>query len=398
MNLLIKLLLITLAFTSAFAISSWLPIPVIINLLILIFSIFRSIDTKEKPNFNQLDIFPIALLLSLYLSLIININNIDTKAINHTLAYTFCITILYLFNALILRGFKFNILKYVTIGFIIATVFTIIEFININLLKFNINNIIPRPTVSTYEPTFYGIIIRARSFFEESGYLGAFVATISPLAFYYSIQKKNRKLKLFIVILTLFNIVLSFSISLWLFLPISILTGSLLKKAKKKSFIIDFLKVFVFCSFLVLIFWHYFHFVYNEIISKFNSFSFDDRLSKASDNLGIIKNSNIIHLLFGYGPGSYEYLKVQPAISFYLNLFRDSGILGLSIFFVWIFFIIYESISSKTIFSYYYLISLLALLFFLIATPNYFYSFIWLIFILGTSFLKNHQNEFTYYN
>ena len=69
------------------------------------------------------------------------------------------------------------------------------------------------------------------------------------------------------------------------------------------------------------------------ILSKFDSTSFSSRTSLNEDSLNYIREHySLLHLLWGYGPGSYDYLNLEAAISTYVNIIRDLGLIGLFLF------------------------------------------------------------------
>jgi hypothetical protein len=378
-----KLYFFFLPFVNAFNFSSILIIPLIISIINFIEILFTNKFRKLK----FLDYTFLLFLIIICISIILNIKHVNEKFINHSLSYLAIIIFFYYIPTIILKDISVKIFfKIITYSYIIILLFGIIEFICANFFYIDFS-FIPRPTVQSYYPTFFGILIRARSIFEESGYFASYIAIVSPLVFYYLKITQSKKLLIFSTILFVFAIFTAFSVSFFMFFPLAIIISFIIQKGlnifENKKLLFSFLLFIVIITIVYYFYNEEIDYILEEaIISKFYSYSFYDRYNKFIENINVFVDSDILHLLFGYAPGSYKYLKIEPAISFYINLLRDLGVVGLFSFLLVNVISFIFILRSKKIFSKYIMVSFILMHMFFISNPNYFYPYYLLIYVL----------------
>lgn len=369
-----QLYFLSLPFVSAFNFSQIFVIPLVVCMLGLILRGATG-QIKHLP-LTQLDKLVALFLASALLSTTINANSLNSKTVNHLLA-VFAGWLLFYFAAerLAQRLSIERILHLLFIGYIATIVFGIFEFTVANFTDLDINAMIPRPAVEGYTPGFLSILlIRARSFFEESGYFAAYMAMLAPLMVHYLWHiRTERWLRIAFVVLTLIGYFIAFSISLFIFLPAAVFIAHLLRSIflrghlSRKAILaysISLAAIITIISTPLLM---------DEVfLRKFDGNSFDDRQRRFSSTIELISESHWVQQLFGYGPGSYFYLNVEPAGSMYLNFLRDFGALGLIAFlliqgYAAINMMLGTSALSKALFT-----SIIVELLFFVSTPIYF--------------------------
>lgn len=376
----IRIYLLSLPFVNAFAFSTVLIWPLIISLLMFMKLIFNYKIFRFKINaFNIIYIF---FLMIVSLSLLLNLNHLDVKMLNHSIAFFSVVVLFYFIPSIFINEISIErILKYLSIIFFVVLLFSVIEFILINFMNNNLINLIPRPSIEYYKPTFI-IYIRARCFFEESGHFASFLATLLPFVYLYIFRlKKNITLKYIFIILFFLATFAVASVSLLLIITLLFILLNVKKFFKTRLFAI--LAILLIPLFLIM-----FESLYNVfdlvVLNKFASGSFEDRWSKLFITLNYIYKNGTYEILFGYGPGSYNYLKIIPSITFYINLLRDLGLAGLITFFIlniFTYFYIIDHIKQE--YQKYFLFSLFSILLFLLAIPNYFFPHFQLVYLLA---------------
>ena len=157
-----------------------------------------------------------------------------------------------------------------------------------------------------------GKFYRSRTLFEESNFQGMWVLS----SLYILHVKRMIKIEIALMVL-LVNIVTTFSVSLILSGATIILINSLHKIRLKRLILSGF-----FISALLSN-------AGSEILIKLNGYSALDRMDKVVSTLKYMQNGTLENLVLGYGPGSFQYILIEPSISVLLNSFRDYGILGL---------------------------------------------------------------------
>lgn len=363
---------LSLPFVSAFNVSQIFVIPLMVGVLAITWALLTG--GIGRLNLIQFDILVLLFLISVLISVAANLATMEAKNLNHVLAI-FAGYLLFYFSAerFSRRLTIEDILRLLFIGYVITLVFCIIEFLIVNFTSYDINAIVFRPAVEDYTPGFLDIIlIRSRSTFEESGYFAAYLGMMAPIMTYYlwRVQHSSWPRIVFIVGSGLAYF-MSFSVSLFIFLPVAIAATSLARTVVelriKRDAVTTYLLILL--GLVALTSTDLFDVM---ILRKFDGFSFQDRSDRFSATVDLVFNAPLRNILFGHGPGSYFNLNVQPAVSVYLNFLRDLGLVGLasylllSIYALWGLFCAKDALGRALFLSY-----LVTLLFF-ISTPIYF--------------------------
>ncbi len=280
--------------------------------------------------FTVVDSFIVLFLFSVVLSTIVNISSLDQKQVNHTISWFVCFLLFFYVNRLYLDRIDmdevFAILRHC---YVIVLIFCIAEFFSSIALGIDLNQYIPRPQGRNYEASFLFVLPRSRAFFTESGYAGMYIALTYPFVIYQ--MKRDRFGKLYKAILLILTVLAAFTIystTLFLFFPLIffiVFLFSSRKLFKKFLVIVPILGVALVC------FWSYiWSFLDVLIFYKFNTSSSDIRSDNMHENIEYIKHSSVLQLIFGHGPGSYFKAGLTDAApSIYVNVLRDSGVIGL---------------------------------------------------------------------
>jgi hypothetical protein len=313
---------------------------------------------------------------------LLNYTSNNTKIVNHFMAWLTSIIIFFLSPYSLLKSTMikqaYNVLY---IAFYITILFGILEFVDVNILHLNIVNKVPRPDGNNYDPLFIGGI-RVRSFFAESGYFGMFVALYLPLILYFERGKLTKKKNIILLVLTGTAMLCTFSTTFFILLLFFLLFTFIFYK--RENLLIRMFIVFFFFIVIYIFFKNAIDTIlYVGILSKFSSTSIVSRNIMNAESLNLMFNdSSILHMLFGYGPGSYDYLGIDAAISTYINIFRDLGVIGLSLFILFYLSIMIKALRNKDLLSKYLLISLTSSMVYFQTNTSYYYAFIWFIPIL----------------
>lgn len=370
--------IVSFPFVDAFAFSGTLNFSIIFSVILFGFFLI-----KGKYTFNTQTLLLIFFLINLVFSFIINYENGNSKLLNHSLAW-FTSIILFFYSPLILFKKKLipSILKTVYIIFYITILFSIVEYIDINLIHLGIANSIPRPPADEYNPWFiFGI--RSRSFFRESGYFAMFVSLYLPIICYIERGRLTSTKNLLLFLFSAISMILTFSTTFFIILISLIIYSFILYKYK--GFILRASILSIFLLIIYVCFKSTIDTVFDIVIlSKFNSTSFTTRDSLNTDSLNyILHRSSWIKMFIGFGPGSYDYLGIDAAISTYINIFRDLGLLGLLSFILFYVSVFVKLLKSKDVISKYLLISVFCSMVYFQTNTSYYFAFSWFVIILA---------------
>ncbi len=121
-------------------------------------------------------------------------------------------------------------LQFITYTTIISALYGNAEFISSNFFGVNLNDYVPRPSRTFYNPSVLGLYYRARGFAPESGVYTQMLELFGPLTIYYLFFSRYCKwLKIFKILSTLsiiFSILFAASSATFVALPLSIIIFS----------------------------------------------------------------------------------------------------------------------------------------------------------------------------
>ncbi len=276
-----------------------------------------------------------------------------------------------------------KVLKILYYSYVFTSIFGIAEFYIVNFTTLDLNSIVFHASVEEYTPSFLALFIRSRSFFAESGHWASYMAVLSPLMFYYLWYMQPRAIqKFFFISVSMVSYFVAFSTSLFLFLPLSIFIGFFLKQLIDQRISLKSILVYFLLFLALFYFLNSDLFMQGMVLNKLESNSFDDRNEKFLSTVNLMYNSDILNLLFGYSPGSYEVLNIKPAISVYVNFFRDIGLVGVLIYILTNIYLLFKILKLNHSISIFLFISSLVSQLFFIGIPDYFYPHFFLCLIL----------------
>ena len=238
--------------------------------------------------------------------------NYPKISLAHFVIWNICIYLFLFSEFLVILINNHSFLKGLKLSLIVISIITMMEFYLSNYSNIFLDEILPYHLVTEYRPTFMGKFYRSRTLFEESNFQGMWA--LSSLYILY--VKKMIRIEAALIIL-LVNIITTFSVSLIVSGAVIILINSFNK--------IRLNRLLLAALFLLILL----RSTGPEILIKFNGYSALDRTDKIVRTLAYMKNAQFENFLFGFGPGSFKYLTIDPSISVLLNSFRDYGLIGL---------------------------------------------------------------------
>lgn len=397
----IKYLLVFMGFVSAFSIDAIVPLPMIISFFMMINLLIDIINRRAIKKITYkitipLFIFFIVLIISYYKQAIII--GFNRTAFNHLLSYAGTIIMYLVVPLLSFKHFDFKIekiFKYISIGLIIVSIFTIVEFLTKNFTQISFDQFIYRPLVRDYAPT-YRIagdrFIRARGVAVESGHLAMYISMFLPFLYYYykyiEINQKKLVLTMLLVVTALF---LTFSAAALFENSLTILLLFLLFSFKKINK--GLTRHGIIFGFIVLIILFIFGYIlvntqiFGGMLAKISlsgTSSGDDRISRWINALKLFR----LNPLLGAGPGITSIIYGTGSTNFYLELLTQVGILGITplLFMMFTIFSLIFNIDYNI--KYVFLYSLTISLIHYALISDYWYPWIWLLIAIVLHFYE----------
>lgn len=210
---LVGIFIVLTPFTSYFAVSSWLRLPVIV-LLILVSLSLLSIAIKQKIAIAALkidreDFFLLSFLILVWTSWLFGFR--EGRSLNHAIAYTFAVGFYYFIFRMIVNNNQINstfILRHFAITSIICCSIIILDWILINLFSIGIRDYFVNIENNTANMLYF-----QRAYFfsvggvaEEPGSMALLLNITAPLGLLYFEQRQNSKT--YNILLTLYGVAL----------------------------------------------------------------------------------------------------------------------------------------------------------------------------------------------
>jgi len=414
-NRLFFVYILAMPFTSAFALSGTINLPIIAALFLLGFNVIQNVKNKSLPiNFINNEVVLISLFLFFVLiSFLVN-GLAYSFSLNHTLAYFSSFLLFFISPYLFFishtspKQLLASTLKVVFIAVLISSLFSLFEFTLTNFLSINVTDFIPRANVKEYDPLITGFLIRSRGFAEESGHYGFMMELFAPLSIYYLYFSNFCTLKPMIKNIATFCIVISiitsFSVSSFILIPFSILLAIVLKFNLIRNDLFRNYKKILLTIFVVLIVWQIINaFIpLNEILQitldeKFDSFSLNDRQERSDYFWQKFPKLPIENILFGSGPSWYKIFEHDDSYTFlsvYQTIAFENGLISLAIFLMVIFFVLIKLYQIKHIISIFLLTSFIAGLLHYNNISNYWYPWFWFLLAFIMFYYYSFQQKY----
>lgn len=364
---------LSLPFVSAFNVSQIFVIPLVVGVLGLVW--FAATGQVRRLPVIEIDKLVILFLGCMLVSVVVNLPAMGSKNFNHIFAILAGYVLFY-FGAerLAQRLTVERILHLLFLGYMVTLFFGIVEFMIVNFTSLNINAIIFRPAVEDYSPGFLDIIlIRARSTFEESGYFAAYMGMMAPLMVHYLWKvRTERWLRWIFIGTTATCYFMAFSVSLFILLPFAVALTTFLRTLTERRMSKGVVLAYAVLILLVLMVVAIPGLLEALILRKFEGNSFQDRNERFAATIALMTRSHWQQLVFGYGPGSYFGLGIQPAVSVYLNFLRDLGLIGLLAYLLLGGYALINLFIARDTLGRALFLSYLVVLLFFVSTPIYF--------------------------
>lgn len=318
-----------LPFTSVFALSGWVNLPVLISLLVIFVLIFKGI---HHPNPFDVIVFATFVLPAVFSGIANFKYATEEKFLSHLLSYFFVFFTFYLVSREILQRHPAALLKGVVGGLVFSIIFAFIEFTIALTLGYEPLSYIPRFTANEYDATFSSIL-RVRSLVEESGHYALYLGIITPIALLFMTDRLPKIFARTLIAAVCFAMIFTFSTSGIIFLIISAIVASFVAHA---SFVKIVIRV---AGLAVLVLLVYFGVLIlfkidltNIVTDKSNNLN--GRLGPFDESWAYFQNAGILQIFFGLGPGYYAYRDLEPVISLPALTIFQNGLFGFILYIV----------------------------------------------------------------
>jgi hypothetical protein len=374
-----------LPFTSVFAISGLITLPVILSLIFFVFiGLFHGHRLNNKNLFVILS-FILLLFISSFSAQITD-STYNKNFLPHLFSYIFVILFFYYVSVRVIStAFNF-FLTGCLVGFIISLTFGAVEFVLVQYGFHDVVSSIPRNAREIYIAEAFGFI-RIRSLMDESGFFALYLCILGPVLYTLKIRYFNSFLRKLLILLYIINMTLTFSTSAILSFGI-ILPFVIMAYGKNISYKV----IYILLSSIVAIL------SINLLNNTLDIYMLDIISSKIETGNGrwgplvtsynAFINSSPQTLLFGFGAGYGGRLNIDPVMSLVLLMLFELGIVGL-VWYLFIFYLAFKNVSKiNVIHRPYMAFSILSAFFFYIFISNYWFPWVWVILAL----LINYQN------
>ncbi|WP_407264079.1 O-antigen ligase family protein [Tenacibaculum maritimum] len=381
-------------FTSFFALSAWLRLPVIINQLLFI-TLLITLLKNNRINTKWLvkeDLYLLSFLGLIWLSFFLGFR--EKRSFNHSLAYTNAIIFFFFLSKYVihfLRVSSIKIAKVFYLSFIFSSIIILIDFIGKNYYNFSL-----RETYATSESSNMNYFIRSNMFrvggvAEEPGSMALFYNIYFGVSLYYLYQKD--KIKLFKWLFILFALVhfamlSNAGITLTLVaLIIIFLINKLQHKVISKTqlfWIVGVFSLLILSSFFI-IFFDIGH--SNKFLEDFSNKIFFNESHKSYSSSGqrLLQWQRALvnffkHPILGNGPGFGVHEDTEGYLSIYLTILSDIGFIAFVFFMGFIKKIIEKVMLLPIHIRNFILFSNITLLFHIFIVADFYHAPIWILF------------------
>ena len=342
---LVGIFIVLTPFTSYFAVSSWLRLPVIV-LLILVAVFLLSIAIKQKIaaaalKVDREDFFLISFLLLVWASWLLGFG--EGRSLNHAIAYTFAISFYYFIFRIIVNDNHIDsvfILRHFAITSIICCTIIILDWTLINLFSIGIRDYFVNVENNTANMLYF-----QRAYFfsvggvaEEPGSMALLLNITAPLGLLYFEQRQNSKA--YNILLAMYGVALFCLFSTAglfnLFFAIGVLYLYNLIESKKIRISLNRI-IFISAGLIAIIIiavnnQHVIDSITNEISQKLSLNTRDASASIRTETWYKAFRDWRMNPLLGNGPGHGVQLYGSGYHSVYFSILADLGILSIFAF------------------------------------------------------------------
>lgn len=385
-------------FTSFFAISAWLRLPVIINQIlffVLIIGALQKGALKAKWIIKE-DLYLLSFLALVWISFFLGF--FEKRSFNHSLAYTNAIIFYFLlskYTIKLLHISSLEIVKVVYWSFITSSIIIVIDFIGKNYYNISLRELFTDTDGKISNMDYYIRFgyYRVGGVAEEPGTMALFYNLYFGLSLYYlHLKNKTKKYKwlLFIFIISHFammsnaGVILPFAAVILIFLTNKL---SKLTITKKQLFFVIITFIILFIG-LVSVF--YFDLgnsaqIAEEFLDKILFIEENKNYSSSGQRLkqwGRALRNFIKHPLFGSGPGFGVDEDQEGYLSVYLTVLADLGIIAFLLFISFQEALIKKVMELSTPIRNFLLFSVITTFLHLIIVSDFYHAPFWILLVL----------------
>jgi O-antigen ligase len=388
-------------FISAFALNPWVPLPLIY--IIAAFIVYVLLSSHVQQLFYSDDFYLLMMIVAGLIGMSLVIEYTGTKNLNHVAALSMTILFFYIVVRSLIAKLSFEKINSVLVlSLLMVSIFVIIEFIATNYFGVNFLKIIPYTRNDLSEALTIGNLARPRGFAEEAGHMAMFYELVLPLSVIY-FRNKSTIVTSCYYLLIFTSFILLFSSAAIVSLILATFTILFLNFYKKQ-----YLFALVILLMIILIFFS----------SNFTQFYLEGTIfkklqiflsSSQQTDISVITRSERYSQAFiyfisspfvGIGWGTVSQLAVSSRIyagvvspggfiSLYAEILVASGVIGLTMFVLFLFRKIIRLMHSRDPASNMLLISILSLLLHYGFVSNYWFPMLW--FSLGLADNMNYK-------
>jgi len=383
-------------FTSFFALSAWLRLPVVINQILFIFliiGIFQHSFVKTKWIVKE-DLYLVAFLVLVWLSFVLGFR--EKRSFNHSLAYTNSILFYFFLSKYIISQFKISSLRIAKViywSFITCSFIIIVDFIGKNYYDYSLRSTFSEVdgVISNMDYFIRAGMFRVGGVAEEPGHMAIFYNIYFGIALFYIHQRSTSKKYIWISILFLishFAIMSNAGIVLPIIAVISIFLINKLSKLKitsKQLFWLLSIFALILVVSTVLLF---FDVGQNSqtLEAFFNKIFFSETAEYSSSGQRLKQwdraLSNFIkHPIFGNGPGYGVNEDPEGYLSVYLTILSDIGIIAFLLFISFQGALIQKIMKVKNTIRNFILFCIITTFFHLIIIADFYHAPLWILFV-----------------
>ncbi|MBP0902857.1 O-antigen ligase family protein [Mariniflexile gromovii] len=398
-------------FTSFFAISSWLRIPVVINQVLFVFlvlGVFIHGKVSRKWILKE-DLLLISLLFVVWLSFLFGFK--EQRSFNHSLAYTNSIVFYFFVSKYVIQFLNIKAIEVLAViykSFLLCSLIIIIDFIGINYFDFSLRRIyapVVDGKISNMNYFIRGEMLSVAGVAEEPGHMANFYNIYFGLSLCYIYQKKYvKKYKWLIGLFILSQIALfsSAGIALSIFATILIFIINKIEKFSitkiQLAWIVGLLMVFFLGLVILLSFKSETEFKQiNSIIDKITFSEEANKVTKVSSSGQRLYQwtralSNFVkHPVLGNGPGYGVNEDTEGYLSVYFTILSDVGLFAFLFFVSFQTILLIKVIRLKRNVRSFVLFSLITSFLHLIIIADFYQAPLWILFVLIQLIYKENK-------
>ncbi|PKQ45750.1 O-antigen ligase family protein [Confluentibacter flavum] len=386
-------------FTSFFAISPWLRLPVIINQF-LFFALLLSILISGKVLKNWLvkeDLFLVGFLILVWISFFLGFK--EQRSFNHSLAYTNSIIFYFFLSKYVIHLLNIRTIEITAIvykSFLFCSFIIVVDFIGINYFDFSLRKVyapVVDGAVSNMNYFVRGNMFRVGGVAEEPGQMANFYNIYFGFALCYLYQKKEfYKIKrvLILFLISHFALFSSAGMTLALLAFLLIFIWNRLKKFSIKRSQLNWIagSFFVFLIIGIILFSSKIEKSISEFSEIIDKITFNENPNEVTSSGARLYQWNRAlynfskNPILGNGPGYGVDEDAEGYLSVYLTILSDVGVLAFLFFILFQLSLLLKVLSTKGVLRDFLLFSVITSFLHLVIIADFYQAPVWILFIV----------------